>query len=141
MQKWSFLINKSISFCVLLIQYCLQEYPFLYKEDQQTPSCYCPISCSSSFTCSMSKTFEKHVCSILYPYICILSVRLYKRQLVLINTSNWCTIQMYIWYISTGELQRWSKSNQGNQGYSGNQNNVIQGQRPDIENRHTQQRT
>ena len=31
------------------------------------------------------------------------------------------------------------KSNQGNQGYSGNQNNVIQGQRPDIENRHTQQ--
>ena len=33
------------------------------------------------------------------------------------------------------------KSNQGNQGYSGNQKNVIQRQRPDIENRHTQQRT
>ena len=33
------------------------------------------------------------------------------------------------------------KSNQGNQGYSGNQKNVIQGQRPDTENRHTQQRT
>ena len=30
------------------------------------------------------------------------------------------------------------KNNQGNQGYSGNQKNVIQGQRPDIENRHTQ---
>ena len=33
------------------------------------------------------------------------------------------------------------KSNQGNQGYSGNQKNAIQGQRPDMENRHTQQRT
>ena len=33
------------------------------------------------------------------------------------------------------------KSNQGNQDSSGNQKNVIQGQRPDIENRHTQQRT
>ena len=32
------------------------------------------------------------------------------------------------------------KSNQGNQGYS-NQKNVIQGQRPDMENKHTQQRT
>ena len=31
------------------------------------------------------------------------------------------------------------KSNQGNRGYSGNQKNVISGQRPDIENRHTQQ--
>ena len=30
-------------------------------------------------------------------------------------------------------------SNQGNRGYSDNQKNVIQGQRPDIENRHTQQ--
>ena len=35
---------------------------------------------------------------------------------------------------------RISKSNQGNQGYSGNQKNAMQGQRPDIENRHTQQR-
>ena len=34
-----------------------------------------------------------------------------------------------------------SKSNQGNQGYSGNQKNAIQGQRPDMENKHTQQRT
>ena len=33
------------------------------------------------------------------------------------------------------------KSNQGNQGYSGNQKNVFQGQRPDMENRHTKQRT
>ena len=33
------------------------------------------------------------------------------------------------------------KSNQGNQGYNGNQKNVIQEQRPDMENRHTQQRT
>ena len=32
-------------------------------------------------------------------------------------------------------------SNQGNQGYSSKQKNVIQGQRPDKENRHTQQRT
>ena len=31
--------------------------------------------------------------------------------------------------------------NQGNRGYSGNQKNAIQGQRPDTENRHTQQRT
>ena len=36
---------------------------------------------------------------------------------------------------------RFLKRNQGNHGYSGNQKNVIQGQRPDIENRHTQQRT
>ena len=33
------------------------------------------------------------------------------------------------------------ESNQGNQGYSGNQKNVIKGQRPDMENRHTQKRT
>ena len=33
------------------------------------------------------------------------------------------------------------KSNQGNQGYSGNQKNVFQGQRLDMENRHKQQRT
>ena len=33
------------------------------------------------------------------------------------------------------------KSNQGNDGYSGNQKNVIHGQRPDMENKHTQQRT
>ena len=32
-------------------------------------------------------------------------------------------------------------SNQGNKDYSGNQKNVIKGQRPDMENRHTQQRT
>ena len=32
------------------------------------------------------------------------------------------------------------KNNQGNQGYSGNKNNVIQGQKPDMENRHTQQK-
>ena len=30
------------------------------------------------------------------------------------------------------------KSNQGNQDYSGNQKNIIQGQRPDMENRHEQ---
>ena len=30
---------------------------------------------------------------------------------------------------------------QGNQGYSGDQKNVMQGQRPDMENRHTPQRT
>ena len=34
----------------------------------------------------------------------------------------------------------WS-SNQGNHGYSGNQKNAIQGQNPDMENKHTQQRT
>ena len=33
------------------------------------------------------------------------------------------------------------KNNQGNQCYSGNQKNVIEGQRPDMENRHKQQRT
>ena len=33
------------------------------------------------------------------------------------------------------------KSNQWNQGYRGNQKNVIQGQRPDMENIHAQQRT
>ena len=33
------------------------------------------------------------------------------------------------------------KSNKGNQGSSGNQKNVIQVQRPGIENRHTPQRT
>ena len=32
-------------------------------------------------------------------------------------------------------------SNQGNQDSSGNQKNVIQGQRPDMENRHSRQRT
>ena len=31
------------------------------------------------------------------------------------------------------------KSNQGNQGYSGKQKNVIQEQRPDMKNRHTQE--
>ena len=33
------------------------------------------------------------------------------------------------------------KNNQGNQGSSGNQKNAIRGQRPDLENGHTQQRT
>ena len=33
------------------------------------------------------------------------------------------------------------KSNQGNQDSSGNKKNVIQGERPDMENTHTQQRT
>ena len=33
---------------------------------------------------------------------------------------------------------RRSKSNQGNRGYSDNQKNVSQGQRPDKENKHTQ---
>ena len=33
------------------------------------------------------------------------------------------------------------KSNKGNQGSSGNQKNVIQGQIPNMEKRHTQQRT
>ena len=37
-------------------------------------------------------------------------------------------------------VQEWG-NNQGNQGYSGNQKNGIQGQRPDMKNRHTQQRT
>ena len=32
------------------------------------------------------------------------------------------------------------KSNQGNQDFSGKQKNVIQRQRPDMENRHTEQR-
>ena len=32
------------------------------------------------------------------------------------------------------------KSNQGNQDSGGNQKNVIQGQRPDMESSHTQQR-
>ena len=34
-----------------------------------------------------------------------------------------------------------SKSNQRNQDFSGNMKNGIQGQRPDMENRRTQQRT
>ena len=38
------------------------------------------------------------------------------------------------------DIHTW-KSNQGNQSYSGNQNNATQIQRPDMENRHTQQRT
>ena len=33
------------------------------------------------------------------------------------------------------------KNNQGNQDSSGNQENVIVGQRPDMKNRHIQQRT
>ena len=37
-------------------------------------------------------------------------------------------------------MQCW-KNNQENQGYSGNEKNVIQWQRPDMENRHTQQKT
>ena len=32
-------------------------------------------------------------------------------------------------------------SNQGNQGFSGNKKNVNPGQKQDMENRHTQQRT
>ena len=43
--------------------------------------------------------------------------------------------------ISPENVSEYRKSNQGNQGYSGNQKNVIQGQRPDMENRHTHQRT
>ena len=39
------------------------------------------------------------------------------------------------------KVQNDIKSNQGNQSFSGNQKNGIQGQRPDMENRHTQQRT
>ena len=40
-------------------------------------------------------------------------------------------------------LDKFLKSNQGNQVYSGNQKkkNVMQGKRPDMENRHTQIRT
>ena len=38
-------------------------------------------------------------------------------------------------------LEAMLESNQGNQGYSGNQKNVIKGQRPHMENRHTPQRT
>ena len=37
-------------------------------------------------------------------------------------------------------VKYYSKSNRGNKGYSGNQQNVIHGQRPDMENKHTQQR-
>ena len=33
-----------------------------------------------------------------------------------------------------------NKSNQGDQGSSGNKKDVIQGQRPDMKNRHTKQR-
>ena len=33
------------------------------------------------------------------------------------------------------------KSNQGNLDYSSNQKNIIEGQKPDMQNRHTQQRT
>ena len=38
-------------------------------------------------------------------------------------------------------FKQWLESNQGNQCSSGNQKNITQGQRPDMENRHTQQRT
>ena len=51
---------------------------------------------------------------------------------------------IFSWYqhdIALWEQLPLGKSNQGNQGYSGNQENVIQGQRPDMEYRHTQQRT
>ena len=34
-----------------------------------------------------------------------------------------------------------SKRNQGTLDFRGNQNNVVEGQRPDIENKQTQQRT
>ena len=36
---------------------------------------------------------------------------------------------------------KWKESNQGNQSSSGNQKKVIQEQRPNMENRHIQQRT
>ena len=52
-------------------------------------------------------------------------------------------IVMYGW-INTLSKQMFStnrKSNQGNQCHSGNQKNVIEVQRPDMENRPTQQRT
>ena len=39
------------------------------------------------------------------------------------------------------EFSKWFKSIQGDQGYSGNQKNVIHGQRPHMESRHTQQKT
>ena len=49
----------------------------------------------------------------------------------------------YLMVCLTPENKSWLnwKSIQGNQGYSGNKRNAIQGQRPDMENRHTQQRT
>ena len=56
--------------------------------------------------------------------------------------------QIHGWVVKnhTPQLTTWGiiivrKSNQGNQYSSSNQKNVIQGQRPDKENRHTQQRT
>ena len=55
----------------------------------------------------------------------------------------WTTLR-FIEYIKSYKLSKQKymfKSNQGNQGYSGNQKNVIQGQRPEMENRHSQQRT
>ena len=36
-------------------------------------------------------------------------------------------------------LPKFLKSNQGNQDSSGNPNNVIQGQRPDMENKHNKE--
>ena len=39
------------------------------------------------------------------------------------------------------KVNEYWKRNQGNQDSSGNQKNVIQGHRPDTENRHTHQRT
>ena len=47
----------------------------------------------------------------------------------------------YITQQAGGPLGDIGKSNQGYQDSSGNQKNIIQGQRPDTENRQTQQRT
>ena len=53
--------------------------------------------------------------------------------------SSYKIIQIHIYVFLTNKLCL--KSKQGNQDSSGNQHNVIQGQRPDIENRQIQQRT
>ena len=53
----------------------------------------------------------------------------------------WPPGQMYVTFyffdlVSIRSEVMW-KSNQGNQGSSGNQKNTVHGQRPDMENRHT----
>ena len=50
-------------------------------------------------------------------------------------------VLLLLYYSFFSGVFSFKKSNQGNQGYSVNQKNVVQGQRPDVENRHTQQRT
>ena len=42
-------------------------------------------------------------------------------------------------HIQSHLFMQYRKSNQGNQSYSGNQKNAIQGQRPDMENIHNKE--